>query len=180
MIDIGKDKVDLVDMYRNYSVDKSIDIAEYCIHDTVLCRHLFTHLFTLYIIESRSTSFYLPQENILLYHSSTTIKGPIAKILIDDKKIYIRHLSESYNCKYQGAVVFESKYRIIDNIVCSHDFNSLYPNTLIWFNGSPEKVLAVYKIQNPIKSDQLLRRFRDCNKDSLIPIKIDGDEYDRP
>ncbi|AAK85000.1 DNA polymerase [Lumpy skin disease virus] len=151
-ISFGKDDVSLSDMYKNYDLNTSIEMAKYCIHDACLCKYLWNYYGIETKIDAGAFTYILPQSMVFEYRASTLIKGPLLNLLLDEKIILSR--SEKKNkYHYEGGKVFAPKQKMFINNVLIFDYNSLYPNVCLFGNLSPETLVSVFVANNRLEAE---------------------------
>nr|UPX08851.1 DNA polymerase [Finchpox virus] len=158
-ISFGKDDVDLRSMYANYNLDIALDMEKYCIHDACLCKYIWDYYKIPSKIDAASSTYMLPQKSALEYRASTLIKGPLLKLLLEEKVVYIREASK-VRYPYIGGKVFLPSQKTFENNVMIFDYNSLYPNVCIYANLSPEKLVCILLNSNKLESDINLKMLK--------------------
>nr|QIM40830.1 DNA polymerase [Poxviridae sp.] len=159
-LSFGKDDVNLEDMYKNFTLDISIEMAKYCLHDATLCKHLWKHYGIETKIGAAASTYILPQCSAFEYRASTLIKGPLLKLLLETKTVMIRSNTKN-KFPYEGGKVFQPKKKMFNNNVLIYDYNSLYPNVCIYGNLSPETLVGVVLNSNKLEetiNKQLLKK----------------------
>lgn len=151
IVNISKDDVDISDknMYKNYNYEKAINIAKYCIHDTILCRLIFERELIDNIITAFSSLRFMPQKECFNYTSNTNVKGLILYVLLENN-IMIKNTINCDIIEYEGGRVFDPIKKYIRGPILIFDFVSLYPTVIIEGNASPEKIICVLYIYDPI------------------------------
>lgn len=147
-VDLSKDDVEI--SLENIT-DKitNIQIANYCIHDTLLCRHLFEKYLVKENIDIFSNLNYLPQNIALCYRNNVNINGYILKTCFKEKTFLLKSKKIQVNT-FTGGKVFEPKQNFLKEPVLVFDFESLYPSIIIKYNISPECLVLL------IKTDSIL------------------------
>ncbi|ATI20981.1 DNA polymerase [Western grey kangaroopox virus] len=155
----GKDDVDLRNMYRDYSMRIALQIERYCLHDACLCKYIWNYYRIASKINAASSAYLLPQCLSLEYRASTLIKGPILRLMLNEKIVYVRSVSRT-RYPYIGGKVFLPKQKTFENNVMVFDYNSLYPNVCIYANLSPETLVCVVVSSNRLDAELNLRELR--------------------
>lgn len=148
--EFGKDNIEIDKIYINYSYDIALEIAPYCQHDSNLCQFLWETYNVPYKIKAASCIYKMPQNKILFFYATTTSKGLVLTYYLDQKILYLERCSVP-KIKFEGATVFEPDEKIISAPVLVLDYNSLYPNSCIFGNLSPETLVCHIKISDSIK-----------------------------
>lgn len=151
IVNISKDDVDISDknIYKDYDYNKAINIAKYCIHDTILCRLIFESELIDNIITAFSSLRFLPQKECFNYSSNANVNGLILHTLLESNTM----IRGSINCdiiEYEGGRVFDPIKKYIKGPVLIFDFVSLYPTVIIEGNVSPEKIVCVLYVYDPV------------------------------
>lgn len=160
VVNISKDDVDISDknIYNNYNYSKAINIAKYCIHDTILCRLIFERESVDDIVTSFSSLRFLPQKECFNYNPNINVNGLFLDTLLKLNTM----IKGNINCdiiEYEGGRVFDPIKKYIKGPIMIFDFVSLYPTVIIEGNISPEKivcVLYVYDIILAIKVETII------------------------
>ncbi len=148
----GKDDVSLVDMYKNYSLEVALEMARYCLHDACLCYYLWDHYGIETKIDAAASTYVLSQSMVFEYKASTLIKGPLLKLLLETRTVFIR-TQKKQRYAYEGGKVFAPKQKMFTNNVLIFDYNSLYPNVCLFGNLSPETLVGVVVSNNKLESE---------------------------
>ncbi|WZD65118.1 DNA polymerase [Pseudocowpox virus] len=151
-LSFGKDDVSLADMYANYSLEVCMDMARYCLHDACLCLYLWEHYGVETKIAAAASTYLLPQSVVFEYRASTCIKGPLMKLLLENRTVMVRADTKS-KFFYEGGRVMAPKQKMHDKHVLIFDYNSLYPNVCIYANLSPETLVGVVVSDNRLDAD---------------------------
>ncbi|AIZ77276.1 putative DNA polymerase [Parapoxvirus red deer/HL953] len=161
-LSFGKDDVSLADMYAHYSLDVCEDMARYCLHDACLCLYLWEHYGVETKIAAAASTYLLPQSVVFEYRASTCIKGPLMRLLLENRTVMVRADTKSKYC-YEGGRVMAPKQKMHDKHVLIFDYNSLYPNVCIYANLSPETLVGVVVSDNRLDAEiaavDIRRRF---------------------
>lgn len=161
-LSFGKDDVSLADMYANYSLEVCMDMARYCLHDACLCLYLWEHYGVETKIAAAASTYLLPQSVVFEYRASTCIKGPLMRLLLDNRTVMVRSDTKS-KYFYEGGRVMAPKQKMHDKHVLIFDYNSLYPNVCIYGNLSPETLVGVVVSDNRLEAEiaavDIRRRF---------------------
>ncbi|ALA62442.1 DNA polymerase [Turkeypox virus] len=152
LISFGKDDVDLKQMYNNYNLETAIKMEKYCIHDACLCKYIWDYYRVPSKINAASSTYLLPQCLALEYRASTLIKGPLLKLLLDERIVYQR-VNSKVKYPYIGGKVFMPSQKTFENNVMIFDYNSLYPNVCVYANLSPETLVCVVLSSNKLESE---------------------------
>lgn len=145
---LSKDDVEIsaADIYEHQS---TFDVADYCIHDTMLCRYLCKELLIKENIDPLSTHYILPQWKSLVYRNMTNIKGFLLQesmevgFLIKSKKIQTG--------SFTGGLVIDPKETFLVEPLMLLDFESLYPSIMINYNISPDCLKLIVDSTCPIE-----------------------------
>ncbi|RFC06162.1 hypothetical protein DDJ38_30300, partial [Klebsiella pneumoniae] len=138
----GKDDVDLRELYRHYSLAAALEMERYCMHDACLCKYLWSYYRVPSKIDAAAATYLLPQCLALEYRASTLIKGPLLRLMLRERVVYVR-TQEPARYTYGGGKVFLPRQKLFDTNVMVFDYNSLYPNVCIFGNLSPETLVGV-------------------------------------
>nr|WIK87438.1 DNA polymerase [Oriental turtle dovepox virus] len=158
-ISFGKDDVDLKVMYKNYNLEIALDMERYCIHDACLCKYIWDYYRVPSKINAASSTYLLPQSLALEYRASTLIKGPLLKLLLEERVIYTRKIT-NVRYPYIGGKVFLPSQKTFENNVMIFDYNSLYPNVCIYANLSPEKLVCIVLNTNKLEAEINMRSIK--------------------
>lgn len=159
-VSLSKDDVNIgdKDAYSNYDMNKAFNYAKYCIHDAKLCRHLFEKNYIHYFITSSASTYLLGQSQSFIYRNTFNSLGIILRELMDNK-LYI-HKKESIDYgEFFGGKVLDPTEKYIQDYVLCFDFQSLYPNIIIYHNISPETILLILQIENNIMKNMIIDIF---------------------
>jgi DNA polymerase elongation subunit (family B) len=144
-VHVGKDDVDLQQMYKNYDEEISLQLGLYNLHDSTLLINIIDALSLINTIKAGSDISYIPQSLVLKRYNGSQIKGLALKLSLENKIIIQNEKQHTISDKFIGANVMIPKEKFVENPIICLDINSLYPNNIIWGNMSPEKLLAVFK-----------------------------------
>ncbi|ANS71126.1 DNA polymerase [Pteropox virus] len=158
-LSFGKDNVSLSDMYKNFTLVTAIEMANYCLHDAVLCKHLWKHYGIETKIDAAAATYILPQCLAFEYRASTLIKGPLLQLLLETKTVLVKS-GKQKKLPYEGGRVFAPKKKMFTNNVMIFDYNSLYPNVCIYGNLSPETLVSVVVSSNRLEYDINLKQLK--------------------
>lgn len=158
----GKDDVDLRELYRHYSLAAALEMERYCMHDACLCKYLWSYYRVPSKIDAAAATYLLPQCLALEYRASTLIKGPLLRLMLRERVVYVR-TQEPARYTYGGGKVFLPRQKLFDTNVMVFDYNSLYPNVCIFGNLSPETLVGVvanaHRLDAELNMQELRRRF---------------------
>jgi DNA polymerase elongation subunit (family B) len=152
-VQLSKDDVEIASS-KLYEFNTSYDIADYCIHDTVLCRHLFEYYMVRNNIDIFSNLYYMQQHRAILYRNTTNIQGALFNICYKEKKFFLKS-NKFYLNTYGGGKVLEPKEKFNKEPVMVFDFESLYPSIMINYNISPDKLVLVLDIKDILEYELL-------------------------
>lgn len=124
----------------------TLEIAQYCIHDTLLCRYLFDEYNIQKNIDTFANIYLLSQATSTIFRNSTNNQGPILKSNINKKKILIQS-PRLYTDYYSGGKVFDPQENFLIEPVLLLDFESLYPSIMINYNISPDTLILVIDLK---------------------------------
>lgn len=142
---LTKDDVEIASS-EIFDKESSIDIAKYCIHDTLLCRYLFKDYMVKDNIDTFSYLNLLPQSLALIYRESTNFQGYLFKTSFLNKSFLIK--SNKISLKdYSGGKVFDPKENFLVEPVLLLDFESLYPSIMIKYNISPDALILLIDLK---------------------------------
>ncbi|CAJ1637698.1 DNA polymerase elongation subunit family B [Salmon gill poxvirus] len=158
--EFGKDDVEIDKIYINYNMKIAEEIAPYCQHDSNLCLFLWEKYNIKYKINAASFLYKLSQDKVLFWYATTTSKGPILEYYMKSKKLYLERCVVQ-KTKYQGATVFEPDEKIISAPVLVFDYNSLYPNSCIFGNLSPETLVCHVYITDSVKLIWCMKKLKE-------------------
>ncbi len=98
------------------------------------------------------------------------VTGMIAKAALDQNQIIVTYKPVSESVKFDGGFVFKPTGKIHRGIV-SFDVNSLYPNTMITLNTSPEtKVGKLYENEEGYRFHAVTGKVYDISKEKLTKL----------
>ncbi|CCD83215.1 DNA polymerase [Squirrelpox virus] len=162
-LSFGKDDVDLAAMYRDYDLDVALEMARYCVHDASLCKYLW-HFYGMETkTDAAAATYLLPHCLAFEYRASTLIKGPLLRMMLEQRKVFVRNARKT-KFLYEGGKVFAPRKKMFENNVAVFDYNSLYPNVCIFGNLSPETLVGVMvsgnRLEAEINAQELRRRYR--------------------
>lgn len=152
-VQLSKDDVDIASS-KLYDFNTSYDIANYCIHDTILCRHLFEHYMVRNNIDIFSNLYFMQQHRSILYRNTTNIQGVLFDICFKEKKFFQKS-NKFYLNTYAGGKVLEPKEKFNKEPVMVFDFESLYPSIMINYNISPDKLILVLDVKDSMEYELL-------------------------
>ncbi|QGN68040.1 DNA-dependent DNA polymerase [Equine molluscum contagiosum-like virus] len=155
----GKDDVDLREMYRHYGRGVALEMERYCRHDACLCKYLWRYYGVPSKIDAAAATYLLPQCLALEYKASTLIKGPLLRLLLRERLVYVRAEARA-RYLYVGGRVLPPKQKVFDQNVIVFDYNSLYPNVCLFANLSPETLLGVVLNSNRLDAEICLQEVR--------------------
>ena len=161
----------LKDLYtKNYQM-----FYEYNIIDVDLLRRIEQKV-KMIPLARKITSFGLSKFD-LIYKSTPYLTGSLVAFAKSKMHLVMRsnvHNKEKDLLRYEGAYVVPNTPMVVKNGVMTQDYASLYPNTLICCNASPETYVGKISL-NKIKYDT------QSEKQSFIsepPIELDKDRQD--
>lgn len=171
---LSKDHIEIFDKnaYANYSIEKAFIHGRYCIHDTLLCRYIFNKESIYYKINAFSSVYYLPQHEALLYKASTNICGELLFNLIHEDRAFIKKSDSINPGEWIGGKIIEPKEKFISDPVLTFDFQSLYPNTMILNNISPDTLEIVVAITCLLEATILENLIKEKYKDNYSITNI--------
>lgn len=146
---LSKDDVD-ISAFDIFKKESMFDIADYCIHDSILCRHLYKYYMLKDNIDIFSHVYVLPQSLSLVYRNSTNFQGYFLISCLRDKSFLIKS-KKVLSGKYSGGNVIEPREKFIKDPVIMLDFESLYPSIIMQFNISPDKLISVLDLSCQIE-----------------------------
>ena len=124
---------------ENYNLQRALEVADYCMHDTrlVTCLALSENIDTM--LDTYSSLYYLPQREVFSKRAIAKNDGPFLMAMIKmNKYVYTPEGHEAQVWRIDGGMVFEpAKKSTFDYAVCL-DFESMYPKNCIHANLSPE------------------------------------------
>lgn len=140
-VSLSKDDVEISnqDIFMKTS---SLDIANYCLHDALLCRYLINSMMICQDINVCSSLNLLPQQESFIYRNSTNSTSDILDTFIKEKKIIIKS-QKIHTKKISGGVVFKPREKFPKEPVLIFDFESLYPSIMTKYNISPDTLKMV-------------------------------------
>lgn len=130
----------------------SFDIADYCIHDSLLCRYLMKDLSIKENNDTFAGIYYLSQSRAFSYRNSTNFLGYLFKTCYDTKK-FILTTNKIDSRFYSGGRVFEPKDNFLKEPVMLFDFESLYPSIMINYNISPDVLILIIDLKDRLEFD---------------------------
>lgn len=152
-IHLSKDDVN-ISSSNLYDIHTSTDIADYCIHDTILCRHIFDHYLVKNNIDIFTNLYYTQQNKSILFRNSTNIQGYLLKTCYE-KKVFYQKSKKFYLNTYGGGKVLNPKEKFIKEPVLVYDFESLYPSIMINYNINPDKLVLVLDVKDLLEYELL-------------------------
>ncbi|AVD69199.1 DNA polymerase [Saltwater crocodilepox virus] len=152
LLAFGKDDIDLQRLYGDYGLATAETIAAYCLHDASLCKYIWNYYSVDCKIGAGASAYLLPQYLSLEYKSSTLIKGPTLRILLENRIVLLRRGKPRAH-HYVGGKVFAPANKVFSNNVIVFDYNSLYPNVCMYANLSPETLVFVLVNRNRLDRD---------------------------
>lgn len=130
----------------------SFDIADYCIHDSLLCRYLMKDLSIKENNDTFAGIYYLSQSCAFAYRNSTNFLGYLFKTCYDTKK-FILTTKKIDSRFYSGGRVFEPTDTFLKEPVMLFDFESLYPSIMINYNISPDVLILIIDLKDKLEFD---------------------------
>lgn len=152
-VHLSKDDVN-ISSSNLYDAHTSTDIADYCIHDTILCRHIFDHYLVKSNIDIFTNLYYTQQNKSILFRNSTNIQGYLLKTCFEKKVFYLKS-KKFYLHTYGGGKVLNPKEKFIKEPVLVYDFESLYPSIMINYNINPDKLVLVLDVKDLLEYELL-------------------------
>lgn len=165
-ISLSKDDVEISskDIFEKLSM---FEIANYCLHDAILCRYLLEKLLIKFDLDAFSCIFLLPQDKSFHFRNSTNSLGEFLRSCFQNKSIFIKTNKITQN-EWSGGKVLEPEEHFIQEPVAIFDFQSLYPTIMIQYNISPDTLIKVYELKCEMEFD-IIR--------NLIKKDYNSDEY---
>lgn len=178
IVQISKDVMDIgnKDTYKDYNLNTAIEMAKYCLHDSMLCLYIFDIEAIDFKISAFSNDYYLPQGKNFKYRNSTTCLGSLLYNLLSTNT-YIGKKSSIHLVSYSGGMVIDPKKKYSKNFILCFDFQSLYPSIIIYYNISPETIKLIYKTENAImKKEAMIRLKQEFMYPDFSLIEVDNND----
>lgn len=176
-ISLSKDDVEISN-HDIFMKTSSLDIANYCLHDALLCRYLIYSMMIFEDINVCATLNLLPQQESFIYRNSTNSTSDILDTFVREKKIILK-TQRIHSNKISGGVVFNPREKFPKEPVLIFDFESLYPSIMAKYNISPDTLKMVIVLSCEIEFHIVKKEIEDkVNQKKFTVISVnDGKNF---